>query len=83
MANHTGQLSSEMQRWLRDNACRPSEAMQQLWETTMDPETRILKKIEIKDAALADEVFSTLMGEEVPPRKRFIQTHAKQAEVDI
>jgi len=56
---------------------------EQLWETTMNPETRILKKVEIEDAALADEVFTTLMGEEVPPRKRFIQTHAKQAEVDI
>jgi len=56
---------------------------EQLWETTMDPETRILKKVEIEDAALADEVFTTLMGAEVPPRKRFIQTHAKQAEVDI
>jgi len=55
----------------------------QLWETTMDPESRILKKVEIEDAALADEVFTTLMGSEVPPRKRFIQTHAKQAEVDI
>jgi len=56
---------------------------EQLWETTMDPETRILKKVEVEDAALADEVFSTLMGADVPPRKRFIQTHAKQAEVDI
>lgn len=56
---------------------------EQLWETTMNPETRILKKVEIEDAALADEVFTTLMGSEVPPRKRFIQTHAKQAEVDI
>jgi len=56
---------------------------EQLWETTMNPKTRILKKIKIEDAALADEVFTTLMGEEVPPRKRFIQTHAKQAEVDI
>ena len=56
---------------------------EQLWETTMDPETRILKKVKIEDAALADEVFTTLMGAEVPPRKRFIQTHAKQAEVDI
>jgi len=56
---------------------------EQLWETTMDPESRILKKVEIEDAALADEVFTTLMGSEVPPRKRFIQTHAKQAEVDI
>ncbi len=56
---------------------------EQLWETTMNPETRILKKVEIEDAARADEVFTTLMGAEVPPRKRFIQTHAKQAEVDI
>jgi len=56
---------------------------EQLWETTMDPKTRILKKIRIEDAAEADEVFTTLMGSEVPPRKRFIQTHAKQAEVDI
>jgi DNA gyrase subunit B len=56
---------------------------EQLWETTMDPSKRILKKVEVEDAALADEVFTMLMGEEVPPRKRFIQTHAKQAEVDI
>ena len=55
----------------------------QLWETTMDPQKRILKKVTIDDAAHADEVFSTLMGEDVPPRKRFIQTHAKEAEVDI
>ena len=56
---------------------------EQLWETTMDPESRILKKVTIEDAAQADGVFTTLMGVEVPPRKRFIQTHAKQAEVDI
>ena len=56
---------------------------QQLWETTMDPAKRTLKKIAIKDAAYTDEVFTTLMGKEVPPRKRFIQTHAKMATLDI
>ncbi len=55
----------------------------ELWETTMDPKTRHLKKVSIEDAAKADEVFTMLMGEEVAPRKRFIQTHAKQAKVDI
>lgn len=55
----------------------------ELWETTMDPETRKLKKITVDDASKADEVFTMLMGDEVAPRKRFIQTHAKQANVDI
>lgn len=55
----------------------------QLWETTMNPENRILKKVEVDDAAAADEVFTMLMGDEVAPRKRFIQTHAKQAILDI
>ncbi|MDP2860880.1 MAG: DNA topoisomerase IV subunit B, partial [bacterium] len=55
----------------------------ELWETTMNPESRILKKITIADATHADGVFNMLMGEEVPPRKRFIQTHAKNATLDI
>lgn len=55
----------------------------ELWETTMNPETRRLKKIAIEDATQADEVFTMLMGEEVAPRKRFIQTHAKEATVDV
>ncbi|MBI2017844.1 DNA topoisomerase (ATP-hydrolyzing) subunit B [Candidatus Daviesbacteria bacterium] len=55
----------------------------QLWETTMNPENRVLKQVTIEDAAGADEVFTMLMGDEVPPRKRFIQTHAKQAILDI
>lgn len=55
----------------------------ELWETTMDPNTRTLKKVAIGDAAKADEVFTMLMGDEVAPRKKFIQTHAKQATVDI
>ena len=56
---------------------------EQLWDTTMDPQSRILKKIEIADGDEADKLFSILMGEEVPPRKRFIQTHAKSATLDI
>ncbi|HSX18523.1 MAG TPA: DNA topoisomerase (ATP-hydrolyzing) subunit B [Candidatus Saccharimonadales bacterium] len=55
----------------------------QLWETTMNPQTRLMKQVGIQDAAEADAVFSMLMGNEVPPRKRFIQTHAKQANLDI
>jgi DNA gyrase subunit B len=50
---------------------------EQLWETTMDPATRVMKKVTIEDAARADQVFDILMGNEVEPRKRFIQTHAK------
>ncbi len=49
----------------------------QLWETTMNPEKRFIKKIEIEDAAKAEEIFELLMGSDVAPRKRFIQTHAK------
>ncbi len=56
---------------------------EELWETTMNPETRKLKQITIEDAAKADEVFSMLMGEEVAPRKRFIQSHAQEANIDI
>ncbi|RLC95195.1 MAG: DNA topoisomerase (ATP-hydrolyzing) subunit B [Chloroflexi bacterium] len=50
---------------------------EQLWETTMNPETRIMLQVGIEDAARADEVFHMLMGEQVPPRKAFIQAHAK------
>ncbi len=50
---------------------------EQLWETTMDPANRMLWRVNIEEADRADEIFTILMGEEVPPRKRFIQTHAK------
>ena len=50
---------------------------EQLWETTMNPENRVLKRITIEDAEKAAETFDILMGSEVAPRKKFIQTHAK------
>ncbi|MBU5471335.1 type IIA DNA topoisomerase subunit B [Falcatimonas sp. MSJ-15] len=56
---------------------------QQLWETTLNPETRILKQVEIEDAMMASEVTSLLMGSDVPPRRAFIYEHAKDAELDI
>lgn len=55
----------------------------QLWETTLDPERRKLKKIEIEDARMASDVTSLLMGNDVPPRKEFIYKHANDAELDI
>ena len=50
---------------------------EQLWETTMDPARRLMKRVSVKDAEDADDIFDVLMGEEVAPRKNFIQTHAK------
>jgi DNA gyrase subunit B len=55
----------------------------QLWETTMNPNTRTLKKVTIESAAEADRVFSMLMGDEVAPRREFIETHAKYARIDV
>ncbi len=50
----------------------------QLWDTTMDPDTRTLLRVNIDDAAQADRTFDMLMGSAVPPRRKFIQTHAKE-----
>jgi len=54
----------------------------ELWDTTMNPETRVLKRIELIDAITADEVFTVLMGEKVEPRKEYIERNAKYA-VDL
>jgi len=56
---------------------------EQLWETTMNPLTRTLKQVSIESAAEADRVFSMLMGDEVPPRRDFIESHARYAKIDV
>ena len=55
---------------------------EQLWETTLDPERRVLKQVEIEDARLASEITEMLMGSDVPPRRQFIYDHADEAEID-
>ena len=55
----------------------------QLWETTMDPARRTLKRVTIESMATADEIFGMLMGDEVPPRRAFIESHAKYAKIDV
>ena len=56
---------------------------EQLWETTMNPKTRLLKRVTVEDAALANEVFSKLMGDDVEPRKQFISERAHEAQIDV
>ena len=56
---------------------------EQLWETTLNPETRMLKRVEIEDGRAANDVTSLLMGSDVPPRKEFIYTHANDAQLDV
>lgn len=55
---------------------------EQLWETTMNPETRTLLQVTLEDVILADEIFRILMGDDVEPRRKFIETHSKEV-VDL
>ena len=84
----------ELQKLLKERAPKKSPSIQrfkglgemnanQLWETTMDPESRVLKKVVIEDAEEADKLFDILMGNDVPPRKKYIQTYSQEAELDI
>jgi DNA gyrase subunit B len=56
---------------------------EQLWKTTMNPETRTLRKVTIENAAAADHTFSMLMGDDVPPRRQFIEENARYANIDL
>ena len=75
----TGATKFHIQRFKGLGEMNPEE----LWETTMDPNNRVLKKVNIDDAEEANKIFDILMGSEVPPRKSFIQSNAKLAEIDI
>ena len=75
--NHTGDFTLQRYKGLGEMDA------QQLWETTLNPETRRMKRVEIEDARMASSVTEILMGSDVPPRKAFIYEHATDAELDI
>lgn len=76
-ANHKGEFTLQRYKGLGEMDA------EQLWETTLDPDNRVLKKVEIDDGRLASEVTEMLMGSDVGPRKQFIYDNAKDAELDI
>ena len=83
----------DLQRLLRENRNRKADIQrfkglgemnpEELWDTTMNPETRILKKVTIEDVLDATETFDMLMGSNVPPRRKFIEENAHLAELDV
>ncbi len=74
--NHTGDFTLQRYKGLGEMDA------EQLWETTLDPERRVLKRVEIEDARIASEITEMLMGSEVGPRRQFIYEHADEAEID-
>ena len=74
---HTGEFTLQRYKGLGEMDA------EQLWETTLNPENRVLKRVEIEDARMASEITEMLMGSDVPPRKAFIYEHATDAELDI
>ena len=74
--SHTGDFTLQRYKGLGEMDA------EQLWETTLDPERRVLKRVEIEDARMASEITEMLMGSEVAPRREFIYEHADEAEID-